>query len=40
MSGEVDLASKLHTWAVKDMHFYSQGSSAQGNIPTVEDFKM
>ncbi|XP_060563500.1 HAUS augmin-like complex subunit 5 [Ruditapes philippinarum] len=40
MSGEVDLASKLHTWAVKEMHFYSQGASTSSKIPTVEDFKM
>ncbi|XP_053388377.1 uncharacterized protein LOC128551513, partial [Mercenaria mercenaria] len=40
MSGEVDLASQLHTWAVKEMHFYSQGASTKTNIPTVEDFKM
>ncbi|KAL4229160.1 spindle assembly [Mactra antiquata] len=40
MSCEEDLATVLHTWAVKEMRFYSQGLTSHSKIPSVNDFKI
>ncbi|KAK3601264.1 hypothetical protein CHS0354_040444 [Potamilus streckersoni] len=34
-----DLATRLHDWAINEMHYHSQGRHVNTKLPTVEDFK-